>query len=53
MTYTPVCPHCCTGEPFYRSGCQGCMRRKAEAEKVRRHGDRIIETTKKEMCDAQ
>ncbi len=35
MTYTPVCEFCRTGEPFYRSSCQGCMRRKAEAEKVR------------------
>lgn len=31
MTYTPVCPHCRTGEPFYRSSCQGCQVRKAEA----------------------
>ena len=35
MTYAPVCPHCRTGEPFYRSSCQGCQVRKAEAEKVR------------------
>lgn len=35
MTYAPLCEFYRTGEPFYRSSCQGCQVRKAEAEKKR------------------